>query len=140
MNIGFFVPEFPPLNITFMLSEIYLLQQSGLLGHIYYEEKVDFLMRQPIIDKIKYEKTHIFPVRPLKKLFLKILFEHFADAKTQSQLLNTKNLPIPAYEQALKASHLLNLLDARGVLSAIERSSYITQVRDLVKNVMTNLK
>lgn len=62
-----------------------------------------------------------------------ILFKHFGDAENQSKLLSEKKLPIPAYEQALKASHLLNLLDARGVISATERASYIARVRNLVK-------
>lgn len=62
-----------------------------------------------------------------------ILFRHFSDAEKTSQILSEKKLPIPAYEQALKASHLLNLLDARGVISATERAAYIARVRDLVK-------
>jgi len=61
------------------------------------------------------------------------LLRDFDDAEKQSQLLSEKNLPIPAYEQALKASHLLNLLDARGVVSPTQRASYISRVRDLVK-------
>ena len=62
-----------------------------------------------------------------------ILFKNFAECKEQSQLLTEKNLAIPAYEQALKASHLLNLLDARGAVSVNERASYISQIRSLVK-------
>ena len=42
-------------------------------------------------------------------------------------------LPIPAYEQAVKASHVFNLLQARGVISVQERASYMGQVRDLAK-------
>ncbi|MBI1340019.1 glycine--tRNA ligase subunit alpha [bacterium] len=42
-------------------------------------------------------------------------------------------LPLPAYEQALKASHIFNLLDARGVISPTERQSFIARVRDLAK-------
>ncbi len=61
------------------------------------------------------------------------LFRNFAESKEQSQILAEKNLPIPAYEQALKASHLLNLLDARGAISVNERTSYIGQIRGLVK-------
>ena len=40
-------------------------------------------------------------------------------------------LPLPAYEHALKASHLFNLLDARGVVSPTQRQEYIKRVRDL---------
>lgn len=64
---------------------------------------------------------------------LETLFRNFAECKQQSQILAEKNLPIPAYEQALKASHILNLLDARGAISVNERASYIGQIRGLVK-------
>ncbi len=62
------------------------------------------------------------------------LFRNFEQAKMQSQILTEKNLPLPAYEQALKASHFLNLLDAAGSLSANQRASYINIVRSLVKS------
>ena len=42
-------------------------------------------------------------------------------------------LPIPAYEQAIKASHIFNTLQARGVISVAERQAYIGRVRDLAK-------
>ena len=42
-------------------------------------------------------------------------------------------LPIPAYEQAVEASHLFNLLQARGVISVQERASYMARVRDLAR-------
>ena len=61
------------------------------------------------------------------------LFADFKKFQQQAQLLNDKNLPIAAYEQALKASHTLNLLDARSVISATQRASYIAQIHDLVK-------
>lgn len=61
------------------------------------------------------------------------LLFYFESSENESKLLAKNNLPIPAYEQALKASHLLNLLDARGAISANERASYIGRVRNLVK-------
>ena len=64
---------------------------------------------------------------------IETLFKNFNESKEQSQILAEKNLPIPAYEQALKASHILNLLDARGAISVTERTSYISQIRGLVK-------
>ena len=63
------------------------------------------------------------------------LFKNFSESKKQSEIRAAKNLPVPAYEQALKASHILNLLDARGAVSANERASYIGQIRGLVKAV-----
>jgi glycyl-tRNA synthetase alpha chain len=42
-------------------------------------------------------------------------------------------MALPAYDQCIKASHIFNLLDARGVISVTERQSYILRVRDLAK-------
>ena len=41
---------------------------------------------------------------------------------------------LPAYDQCIKASHVFNLLDARGVISVTERQSYILRVRELAKS------
>jgi glycyl-tRNA synthetase alpha chain len=46
---------------------------------------------------------------------------------------NAPPLPLPAYDQALKSSHIFNLLDARGVISVTERAAYIGRVRALTK-------
>ena len=64
-----------------------------------------------------------------------ILFKQFTDAETQcATILNLdKPLALPAYEQCIKASHLFNLLDARGVVSVTERAAYIGRVRALAK-------
>lgn len=62
-----------------------------------------------------------------------MLFRHFEDAETMGQHLIQKKLVLPAYEYCLKASHLFNLLDARGVLSVTERANYIGRVRNLAR-------
>ena len=62
-----------------------------------------------------------------------ILFRHFKDAETECQSLIEANVPLPAYDHCLKASHRFNVLDARGVISVTERQSYILRVRDLAK-------
>ncbi len=61
------------------------------------------------------------------------LLRHFEDAEKECNALLEKNLPLPAYDQALKSSHLLNLLDARGVIGVTERAAYIGRVRALAK-------
>ena len=63
------------------------------------------------------------------------LFQHFKDAAEECRSLVAVNLPLPAYDQAIKASHIFNLLNARGVISVAERQAYIGRVRDLVKAV-----
>ena len=60
-----------------------------------------------------------------------VLFRHFADAEAECTALLGKSLALPAYDQCIKASHLFNLLDARGVISVTERAAYIGRVRKL---------
>ena len=64
-----------------------------------------------------------------------LLFSHFNDAEAECTKLLAINpaLPLPAYDQCMKASHLFNLLDARGVISVTERQNYIGRVRNLAK-------
>ena len=64
-----------------------------------------------------------------------ILFQHFKDAEAACGALLDRDAPLalPAYDQCMKASHLFNLLDARGVISVTERASYIGRVRALAK-------
>jgi glycyl-tRNA synthetase alpha chain len=62
-----------------------------------------------------------------------MLFRHFADAEKECGRMIEKKLPLPAYEQCIKASHAFNMLDARGVISVTERQSYILRVRTLAK-------
>ena len=64
---------------------------------------------------------------------VEILFRHFADAEKECNALLDEDLPLPAYDQCIAASHLFNLLDARGVISVTERASYIARVRALAK-------
>ncbi|WP_455372770.1 glycine--tRNA ligase subunit alpha [Limibacillus halophilus] len=61
------------------------------------------------------------------------LFQHFADAEKECHKLLAAGLALPAYDQCMKASHLFNLLDARGVISVTERQAYIGRVRALAK-------
>ncbi len=62
-----------------------------------------------------------------------ILVRQFEDAEKQcaNALTFESVLVLPAYEQCLKASHIFNLLDARGVISVTERAAYIKRVRTL---------
>jgi glycyl-tRNA synthetase alpha chain len=69
-----------------------------------------------------------------------ILHQHFIDAEKECKALldvglkdEKHELALPAYDQCIKASHMFNLLDARGVISVTERQAYILRVRDLAK-------
>ena len=62
-----------------------------------------------------------------------MLMRHFGDAEQECGALVGRGLAQPAYDQCIKASHLFNLLDARGVISVTERAAYIGRVRALAK-------
>lgn len=63
------------------------------------------------------------------------LFELFDFYESEADRLVAVNLPLPAYEMVLKASHTFNLLDARGAISVTERQRFILRVRTLARKV-----
>ena len=65
---------------------------------------------------------------------IEALARHFMDAEQECAALCAAGLALPAYDQCLKASHLFNLLNARGVLSVTERQAYIARVRALARS------
>ena len=61
------------------------------------------------------------------------LLKNFESIENECKSLLEKKLSLPAYDQCLKASHIFNLLDARGVIGVAERTGYITRIRELAK-------
>ena len=73
-----------------------------------------------------------------------VLLRHFVEAEAECELILSQDyndpktgkrivMVHPAYDQCIKASHIFNLLDARGVISVTERQAYIGRVRALAK-------
>ena len=65
------------------------------------------------------------------------LLQNFENTENECKSLLEKKLSLPAYDQCLKASHIFNLLDARGVIGVAERTGYITRIRELAKGCGT---
>ena len=63
------------------------------------------------------------------------LFKIFNMLENEAKSLIDKKLSLPAYDQCLKASHVFNILDARGVISVAQRAEYISKIRELTKGV-----
>ena len=63
------------------------------------------------------------------------LTRRFGEYEEEARALVDLELPLPAYDQVLKANHAFNLLDARGAISVAERAAYIARIRDLVRDV-----
>jgi len=121
-------------EITYGLERIAMhLQGVDNIFDIQWNEankQVNSLTYGDIFKQSEIENSHFI----LEHSNIEVLFKNFNESKHQSQFLAEKKLAIPAYEQALKASHILNLLDARKAISVNERASYINQIRQLVKN------
>ena len=66
---------------------------------------------------------------------IEVLFRQFDEAEVMNLKLIEESLPFPAYEQAMKASHLFNLLDARRAISVTDRARFIRRVRSMSQKV-----
>ncbi len=101
-----------------------------------------FIQNKTAIFDIQY--NHLFTLRDLflqnetewshyhlTEASVPMWLRHFNDYEQEIKNLVKNNLPIPAYDFVIKASHAFNLLDARGAISFTERNSYIRRIRDL---------
>ena len=68
-----------------------------------------------------------------------VLFRQFDEAEAMNLKLIEENLPFPAYEQTMKASHIFNLLDARKAISVTDRARFIRRVRSMSQKVAQGL-
>ena len=99
-----------------------LVWTDGPLGTVYYRD----IFHQNEVEQSTYNFEHAD---------VDALFKQFDQYEKDSQKLIEANLPLPAYEQVMKASHAFNLLDARHAISVTERQRYILRVRTLSKAV-----
>jgi glycyl-tRNA synthetase alpha chain len=95
---------------------------DGALGRVTYRDVFHQNEVEQSTYNFEYAKTNVL---------LRYFDEH---EQTANELLQAK-LPLPAYEQVLKASHTFNLLDARRAISVTERQRYILRVRTLARAV-----
>lgn len=101
-----------------------------------------FLQNKTAVFDIQY--NHLFTLRDLflqnevewshyhlTEASVPMWLRHFRDYEQEIKNLIKNNLPIPAYDFVIKASHAFNLLDARGAICYTQRNSYIRKIRDL---------
>ncbi len=82
---------------------------------------------------VYYQSEKEFSAYNFEYADTKILLLNFEHAENECKSLLNKKLALPAYDQCLKASHIFNLLDARGVIGVAERANYIDRIRELSK-------
>ena len=63
------------------------------------------------------------------------LFKMFDMFESEARSLLEKKISLPAYDQCLKASHVFNVLDARGAISVAQRAEYIGRIREITRSV-----
>jgi len=112
----------------------------GLERLAMYVQNVEFVYDLAFNDQFRYgEVFHQneveFSTYNFERADTEMLFQHFKDAEKQCQALldDDRKLPLPSYDQCIKASHAFNLLQARGVISVTERAAYIGRVRALAQ-------
>jgi glycyl-tRNA synthetase alpha chain len=110
----------------------------GLERLAMYIQGVDNVYNLRFNETVSYGQVFLENERELSKYNFEVadtasLFEGFAKAEAECQRCIEAQIPLAAYDQAIEASHLFNLLQARGVISVQERASYIGRVRDLAK-------
>ena len=84
---------------------------------------------------VYYQSEKEFSIYNFELANTENLFKMFDMLEKEVNSLIENKISLPAYDQSLKASHLFNILDARGVISVAQRAEYIARIRDMVKSV-----
>ena len=118
------------VEITYGLERICMFtqQKKNVFDLIWNDEGITY--KEIFYKSEKEFSKYNFELANTKSLLTK--FEIFEE---EAENLTANNLALPAYDQCLKASHVFNILDARGAISIAQRSEYISKIRDMVRSV-----
>ena len=120
------------VEITYGLERICMFtqQKKNVYDLVWNDEGIDY--REVFHQSEKEFSAYNFEHANTENLF-KIFDMHESEAKS----LVEKNISLPAYDQCLKASHIFNILDARGAISVAQRAEYIGRIREITKQAAT---
>jgi glycyl-tRNA synthetase alpha chain len=128
-QLGGFDVELVPAEITYGLERLAMFLQ-GKRSAFDLEWAPGITWGDVYRENERQWSVYNFEVAPVE-----VLTRRFGEHEAECRLLLERRLPLPAYDQVLKASHTFNLLDARGAISATERAAYIGRVRTLAREV-----
>ncbi len=116
------------VEITYGLERICMFtqQKKNVYDLVWNDEGIEY--REVFHQSEKEFSAYNFDYANTENLF-KIFEMHESEAKS----LVKKNISLPAYDQCLKASHVFNVLDARGAISVAQRAEYIGRIREVTK-------
>jgi glycyl-tRNA synthetase alpha chain len=128
-QLGGFDVELVPAEITYGMERLAMFLQ-GKRSALELEWAPGITWGDVYRENEREWSVYNFELAPVE-----ILTRRFGEHEEECRLLLERGLPLPAYDQVLKASHAFNLLDARGAISATERAAYIGRVRNLAREV-----
>ena len=128
-QLGGFDVELVPAEITYGLERLAMFLQ-GKRSAFDLEWAPGITWGEVYRESERQWSVYNFELAPVD-----VLTRRFGEHEDECRLLLERRLPLPAYDQVLKASHAFNLLDARGAISATERAAYIGRVRNLAREV-----
>jgi glycyl-tRNA synthetase alpha chain len=128
-QLGGFDVELVPAEITYGMERLAMFLQ-GKRSALELEWAPGITWGDVYRENEREWSVYNFELAPVE-----ILTRRFGEHEEECRLLLERGLPLPAYDQVLKASHTFNLLDARGATSATERAAYIGRVRNLAREV-----
>jgi glycyl-tRNA synthetase alpha chain len=116
------------VEITYGLERICMFtqQQKNVYDLIWNNEGVKY-------HDIFHQAEKEFSAYNFEHANVNSLFKMFDMIELEAKSLVEKNISLPAYDQCLKASHIFNILDARGAISVAQRAGYIGRIRDITK-------
>ena len=120
------------VEITYGLERICMFtqQKKNVYDLIWNSEDVEY--REVFLQAEKEFSAYNFEHANTENLFK--IFDMF---ENEAKSLVEKKISLPAYDQCLKASHVFNVLDARGVISVVQRAEYIGRIREITKLAAT---
>ena len=120
------------VELTYGLERICMFtqQKQNVYDLIWNNENVEY--REVFHQSEKEFSAYNFEYANTKNLFK--MFDMF---ESEAKVLAEKKISLPAYDQCLKASHIFNILDSRGVISVAQRAEYIGRIREITKSAAT---
>ena len=117
------------VEITYGLERICMFtqQKKNVFDLIWNNENIEY--REVFYQSEKEFSAYNFEHANTKNLFM--MFDMF---ESEAKSLVEKKLSLPSYDQCLKASHVFNILDARGAISVAQRAEYISRIREITKS------
>ena len=120
-----------PVEITYGVERLamYLQEKESVFDLVWNENKFGVTTYGDVHKQSEYE----FSKYNFEIANVSMLLEQFENAGIECKRCLEENLPLPAYDYCLMASHTFNVLDARKAISVTQRQNYILKIRELAK-------